>query len=95
MEDRFGHSLTLAIDAPFDSPAITVSGPRIGSAYPVGCVLAIKEPYVRIRPTTGIPEIRVSSPTDIVDLPISIPFEWRYESPGTPASQLSSVGPAS
>lgn len=80
MEDPNGLAITLAINNISDGAALSVRYNKLKDAYPIGQMFAVKEPYVCLGPTTGIAEVRVAVPTDMVPLP-TWEGEWRYHSP--------------
>jgi hypothetical protein len=81
VEDRAGRAITLGVENLFPSFTYAYPYETIVDIFPVGSVLAIKEPYVFLGRTTGVAEIRVSVPSDIERLPLDDPTLWRYDSP--------------
>ena len=59
----------------------TLDRSEIENKYPIGAILAVKEPYIGLGHTTGIAEIRVGVYTDVERLPSSPNTKWRFESP--------------
>lgn len=80
IEDPAGRAMALTIEHATPHPAITYAPKKIASLYPIGCVLAIKEPYVCLNVSSALPEILVTVPTDIEILPYA-PGMWRFPSP--------------
>ena len=69
VEDENGHAITLNIDHIYPYPSIFADKDTFESIYSRGVILAVFEPYVRYGPTTGVPEICVSIPTDVIEIP--------------------------
>jgi len=80
VEDHNGMAITLSLQN-YDEMPFTLPRAGIEAKYPVGAILAVKEPYVGLGHTTGIAEIRVAVRTDIERLPSSPHTKWRFPSP--------------
>lgn len=79
MEDVHGQAMAITIDNYFHAPALTIAYKRIINIFPIGLVMIVREPYVGLGLWTGLPEIRVSVPTDIQVLAGDGGREWNFE----------------
>lgn len=80
IEDPSGRALAFAVDNATPEHALLYPYTKLCDIYPLGCVLAIREPYVCLGVASGLPQILVNVPTDIEILPHS-PVVWRFPSP--------------
>lgn len=80
VEDPNGQAITLAVENICEREAFHYPVTYFADLFPVGAMLAIKEPSVCLGRTTGIAEVRVSVPTDIERIP-SNDLMWRFDSP--------------
>lgn len=80
VEDPNGQAITLAVENICEREAFHYPVAYFAGLFPVGAMLAIKEPSVCLGRTTGIAEVRVSVPTDIERIPSS-DVKWRFDSP--------------
>jgi hypothetical protein len=80
-EDPSGQALVLQVENLAQRGAVSCSWKFVSSLYPVGSWFAIKEPSVSLGRMTGLPEIQVTVPTDIIELPETADIEWRFASP--------------
>lgn len=80
IEDPNGLAITLSIENILRRHVVKMPEDKVASMYPVASIIAVKEPYVCLGGTTGIAEIRVSVPTDIVPLPKFV-GRWRFKIP--------------
>jgi hypothetical protein len=81
VKDPSGRAMVLAVENIADKAAILCSPAHLADMYPVGSLLAMKEPYVCLGRSMSLPEIRVTVPTDIEDIPATPGVIWRFESP--------------
>jgi hypothetical protein len=80
IEDPNGLAITLSVENVMRDIAFSFPYSDLEDLYPVGSVIAVKEPYVCLGVSTGIAEVRVAMPMDIVPMP-SWSGSWRFDSP--------------
>jgi hypothetical protein len=80
VEDHKGQAIALTVENFYSTPSINIPYAQIQGAYPIGLVLAIREPYVHYGFWTGLPEIIVIVPTDFDVLRDHGDRNWRCES---------------
>ncbi|KAK4686583.1 hypothetical protein P7C73_g3545, partial [Tremellales sp. Uapishka_1] len=76
VEDAKGKALPCFVEVPLPRPAMTYPSSFLCHLYPVGTILAIKEPFVRLAPLPGRPEICVSVPSDVEELEGEAAARW-------------------
>ena len=81
VEDKAGRAIALGIENLFTGFCYKIPYDSLKQLYPVGSILAIKEPYVCLGKSTGVAEIRVTSPLDIAFRPAYDQTLFRYKSP--------------
>ncbi|GFZ43667.1 hypothetical protein JCM24511_01387 [Saitozyma sp. JCM 24511] len=81
VEDTKGHVVPVTIMNPSPGHACYISGASLKELFPLGCVLAIREPYVRFA-VNGNVAVRVDVPSDVIVLHHSHPtiqdLRWAY-----------------
>jgi hypothetical protein len=81
VEDCKGQAIALTIENYFKTPSIAISYDRIKDEFPVGMVLAVREPYIHFGSWTGLPEILVTVPTDLEVMRENAGISWRCSTP--------------